>query len=64
MKYKLKEEIAKQIKNKHLVEKLGMSNTYVSQLVHRKRTCPKHTAYAIASLYGVKIKDIFEEIGG
>ena len=62
--YVIRKEVAKQIKNKYLVEKLGFSNTYVSQLLNRRRTCPKHTAYAIASLYDKKIKDLFEEIGG
>lgn len=61
--YRLKEEIATQIKNKYLVEKLGFSNTYVSQLLNRKRVCPKHTAYAIASLYNKEINEIFEEVG-
>ena len=59
--YKIKQEIAIQIKNKYIVEKLGLSNTYVSQLLNRKIGCPKHTAYAIASLYGKEIEDIFEK---
>lgn len=62
--YIIKKEIASTLKNKYLVEKLGLSNTYVSQLLNRKRIIPKHTAYAIASLYNKEIKDLFEEFGG
>lgn len=61
--YKIKKEVATQLKNKYLVEKLGFSNTYVSQLLNRKRVIPKHSAYAIASLYGKRIEDMFERIG-
>ena len=62
--YKIKQEISTQIKNKYIVEKLGLSNTYVSQLVNRKKDCPKHTAYAIAKLYNKEIEDLFEIVGG
>lgn len=65
--YKIKKEISTQIKNKYLVEKLGFSSTYVSQLLNRKRACPLHTAYAIASLYGYnydEINKLFEKVGG
>ena len=62
--YIIKKEVSKRIKNKYLVEKLGFSNTYVSQLLNRKRTCPKHTAYAIASLYNKRIEDLFDKLGG
>lgn len=62
--YKIKEEIATTLKNKYIVEKLGFSNTYVSQLLNRKRECPLHTAYAIASLYGKEVNDLFEKVGG
>jgi DNA-binding transcriptional regulator YdaS (Cro superfamily) len=64
--YKIKKEISIQIKNKYLVEKLGFSNAYVSQLLKRKRACPLHTAFAIASLYGYKydeINELFEKVG-
>ena len=61
--YKIKKEMATSIKNKYLVEQLGLSDTYVSQLLNEKRVCPKHTAYAIASLYGKEIKDLFEKVG-
>lgn len=61
--YKIKKEIAKQMKNKYIVEELGFSNTYVSELLKRKKSCPKHTAYAIASLYKKEIKEIFDEVG-
>ena len=62
--YKIKKEMSALIKNKYIVDNLGLSNCYVSQLLKGKRTCPKHTAYAIASLYDKKIEDLFEILGG
>lgn len=61
--YKIKEEVAEQLKNKYIVDNLELSSVYVSQLLNRKRVIPKHTAYAIASLYGKEIKDLFEKVG-
>lgn len=62
--YRIKKEMSIFIKNKYIVDNLGLSNSYVSQLLKGKRTCPKHTAYAIASLYDKKIEDLFEILGG
>ena len=61
--YKLKKEFTKQLKNKYIVTELEFSNTYVSQLMNGKRAIPKHSAYAIACLYGKEIKDLFEKVG-
>ena len=61
--YKIKKGTENLIKNKYLVEELEFSNAYVSQLLNRKRACPKHTAFAIASLYGKKIDELFEKVG-
>ena len=61
--YKIKKEIVKQLKNKYIVDNLEFSETWVSQLLNGKRVIPKHSAYAIASLYGKKIEDIFEKVG-
>lgn len=61
--YKIKKEISIQIKNKYLIDELEFSNAYVSQLLNGKRICPKHTAFAIASLYGKKIDELFEKVG-
>ena len=62
--YKIKKEEATKLKNKYIVDNLGLSDTWVSQLLNRKRVCPKHTAYAIASLYKKEIEDLFEKVGG
>ena len=62
--YKIKKEAKWQIKNNYIVEKLGLCKSHVSLLLNGKRLCPKITAYAIASLYGKEIKDLFEEVGG
>ena len=61
--YKIKEEVAEQLKNKYIVDNLELSSVYVSQLLNRKRVIPKHSAYAIARLYGKEIKDLFEKVG-
>lgn len=61
--YKIKKEVSTQLKNKYIVDNLELSETYVSQLLNRKRVCPKHTAYAIASLYRKEINEIFEKVG-
>lgn len=61
--YKIRKEVSGQLKNKYIVDKLEFSETWVSQLLNEKRVIPKHSAYAIASLYGKEIKDIFEKVG-
>ena len=61
--YKIRKEVVGQLKNKYIVDKLEFSETWVSQLLNEKRVIPKHSAYAIASLYGKKIEDIFEKVG-
>ena len=61
--YKIRKEVAKQLKNKYIVDNLEFSDTWVSQLLNEKRVIPKHSAYAIASLYNKKIEDLFEKVG-
>ena len=61
--YKIRKEVVGRLKNKYIVDNLGFSDTWVSQLLNEKRVIPKHSAYAIASLYGKKIKDLFEKVG-
>lgn len=61
--YKIRKEVAKQLKNKYIVDNLEVSDTWVSQLLNEKRVIPKHSAYAIASLYNKKIEDLFEKVG-
>ncbi|MBR4486599.1 hypothetical protein IKS57_04570 [bacterium] len=61
--YRLKLEFAKQLRNKYIVQELGFSDVYVSQLMNGKRVIPKHCAYAIAKLYDKEIKDLFEKVG-
>ena len=61
--YKIKKEVVGQLKNKYIVDKLEFSGTWVSQLLNEKRVIPKHSAYAIASLYGKEIKNLFEKVG-
>lgn len=61
--YKIRKEVVGQLKNKYIVDNLGFSETWVSQLLNEKRVIPKHSAYAIASLYGKEIKDLFEKVG-
>ena len=61
--YKIKKEVKDQLKNKYIVDELGFSETWVSQLLNEKRVIPKHSAYAIAKLYDKEIKDLFEKVG-
>ena len=61
--FKIRKEVIGQLKNKYIVDNLGFSETWVSQLLNEKRVIPKHSAYAIASLYGKEIKDLFEKVG-
>ena len=61
--YKIRKEIKDTIKNKYIVDNLGFSDTWVSELLNEKRVIPKHSAYAIASLYKKEIKDLFEKVG-
>lgn len=68
MGYLLKEDQAPMIrtkyKNGYIAEKLGLSKTYVSLILHRKRVIQKHVAYAFAKTLGteLEIDDIFERI--
>lgn len=66
MGYILKEEIAKDIqkkyKNSYISENLGLSKTYISLILHRKREIKKHIAYSFTKTLGseLEINDLFE----
>lgn len=66
MGYILKEKIAEQIrakyKNGYISEKLGLSTSYVSLILHRKRPIKKHIAYSFTKVIGseLEINDLFE----
>lgn len=66
MNYKLKEEIAKEIsktyKNSYISEKIGISSTYTSLIIHRHITIPKRLAYCFAKAINseYEIEDLFE----
>ena len=66
MGYILKEDIAEQIrlkyKNSYISTKLGLSQTYISLILHRKRAIPKHMAYSFTKVINseLEIDDLFE----
>lgn len=68
MNYSLKEEVSKEFrkkyKNQYIVDNIGMSKTYISLILNRKRNCPKRVAFAITKLIDSKaeITDFFEEV--
>lgn len=67
MKYLLKEDVAKEIrkkyKNKFFVETVGISRSYTSLILNRRRACPKMVAYTITKAINseAEIRDFFEE---
>ena len=68
MKYLLKEDKAKVIlikyKNNYIANKLGLSLGYVSNILHRKKSVSKHTAYSLAKILNVnyEIGDFFDAV--
>ena len=66
MSYILKEELSnefkKKYKNQYLVDVIGLSKTYVSLVLNRKRSCPKRVAYAFTKAINkeAEINDFFE----
>ena len=66
MKYIIKKEIAnsKLYQRRFLVEKLGFSPACISNIMNRKRSCPKHTAFAITKAINLNanISDFFDEV--
>lgn len=68
MRYLLKENTAdiirRKYKNKYLIEETGLCESYVSQIVHRKKAIPKNGAYvftkAVNSEY--EIEDLFDRV--
>lgn len=68
MGYILKEKTAEMIrskfKNNYIASQLGLSNTYVSLVLHRKRNIPKRVAYAFAKTIDTEaeINDLFDRI--
>lgn len=66
MGYILKDGVAENIREKYktgyISTKLGLSNTYVSLILHRKRIIPKHVAYSFTKLLNsdAEINDYFK----
>lgn len=66
MGYILKKELANDIqekyKNSYFVNKLDLSNTYISLIIHRKQTIPKRVALAFTKTLNVnaEIEDYFD----
>ncbi len=66
MGYLLKEEKAEEIRNKYknsyFIEKLDLSGTYISLIIHRKKPIAKHVAYAFAKSIdtNAELEDYFE----
>ena len=65
MKYLLKEDMAEIIKNtyknSYIIEKLDLSGTYVSLILHRKKPIAKYMAFAFAKAINndAEIEDYF-----
>lgn len=68
MGYVLKEKVAENIRRKYkngfIASELGLSQTYVSLILHRKRKIAKHVAYSFAKVLGseLEIEDLFEYV--
>ena len=68
MKYLLKEDVAKKIrqiyKNKYFVETVGLSRSYTSLILNRRRSCPKMVAYTITKAINpeAEINNFFEVV--
>lgn len=68
MSYILKEDKAKEIKDKfkgkYLANTLGRTECYISLLLNKKLTCPKTTAYAFTKIIDkdLEIDDLFERV--
>ena len=66
MKYLLKEEVAKKVrkmyKNMYFSETVGISRSYTSLILNRRRGCPKMVAYTITKAINpeAEINDYFE----
>lgn len=66
--YILKENVATMLRNKYkngyIAEKLGISQTYVSLILRRRRTVPKHIAYSFVKVLNndAEIEDYFERV--
>ena len=67
MSYLLKPSVAEEIKlkykNSYISEKLGLSGSYVSLIIHRHRSIPKRLAYSFTKAINEKyeIEELFEE---
>ena len=68
MSYKLKSDVAKDIKKKfrgvYLANTLGRTQAYMSLLLNQKINCPKTTAYAFTKMIDsdLEIDDLFERV--
>lgn len=68
MGYVLKEDVAVELrakfKNGYIAQTLGVTPTYVSLILHRKRVIPKYMAYSFTKVIGseLEIEDLFERV--
>lgn len=66
MKYMIKKEVMENIQYKrvYFIERLGLSPACVSNIFNRRRSCPKHTAFAITKAINLNanISDFFDEV--
>ncbi len=66
MNYMIKEEYAKAWKSKYkqgyIADQVGISDTYISLILCRKKACPKRIAYCLTKLVDKdkEITDFFE----
>lgn len=66
--YIFKEECAEEIINKYKITNIGkvvgITNGYLSQILHGKKTCPKTTAFAIVKYFdeNAEIEDYFNRL--
>ena len=68
MSYRLKEDVAEDIKKKfrgvYLANTLGRTQSYIALLLNRKMQCPKTTAYVFTKIVDkdLEIDDLFERV--
>jgi plasmid maintenance system antidote protein VapI len=68
MGYLLKKDAALMVKgkykNSYFAEKLNLSSTYISLIMHRRRPVAKHMAFAFAKAVSsdAEINDLFEQV--
>ena len=58
------DEVMEKYKMTYLCKQIGLSNSYFSLILNRKKHCPKRTAYIIAKCFNsdAEIEDYFERL--